>query len=819
MRRTLGFSAVVLLAALVTAGCATKPPPAAPKDAEPSTIKAQASGFEPGADPQFAKMNFALQFGSKDSVKTWAVAIAGAQGTVFTMNGEGGSLPASIAWDGKASDGSSAPEGSYTASLDVQYGGNLNPSSAKSDSFVLVRTPPSATWSPNPATIAQAPDGTLGQAEISVAIKPGLAKVTGWSIEVTDPSGAHFATIKGSSGSATITWNGAGDSGAFIKTGGDYPATLTVVDEFGGKGQAPGAFNVLQSTGAPNAYIQASGHGFSPNASTKKPTIDLVATVPDPADVVTWEIDVVSESLGIVRSWTGDTTNLPDSETWDGKTNAGEAAPQGVYTPQLKLTYGKLFQEQDKVGQNFSLALDAPSGSVDVVPQDPALAEITPARPLSFEVKATSAYAFIAKYTMDVVGPDGVPLKTFSANWPNNKVEWAGTGPDGAMVLKAGTHYQAIAKVEDEYGNVGVLRGYFITDPETTGIPVTIQPAWAGFAPKGDGTRLTMDFALTASKPDAVQSWKVEILDNGGTAVKTFTGNAPLPSELSWDGTNDAGVMAAEGTYNGRLTVDFGSQNPAGSQMSDPFVLDLSKPAVTVKLSSDTMSQDDSGKIAKVSIDVQATSPLAKLSDWSLEVTDPDGNVFTSQKGAWPATNLSWDGTNANGDLALSATDYNIDVKVRDVFGNVGEALAKIGTDIFVQKTAEGYRINVWGIVFKPYTADYHDVPADRAKKNLETLDLLAKAFNKFPNYKILLGGHAVMINWAYPELGAAEQRVILIPLSESRAQAIADALVKRGVGQDRLLTKGYGALDPIVPDSDLANRWKNRRVEFLLVK
>ncbi|HUX39708.1 MAG TPA: FlgD immunoglobulin-like domain containing protein [Rectinemataceae bacterium] len=818
MRRTLGFSAVALIAAIVTVGCATKPPPA-PKDAEPSAIKAQTSGFEPGADPQFEKMAFALQFGSKDSVKTWTVTITGDKGVVFTMNGEGGSLPATLSWDGKATDGSAAPEGSYTANLAVDYGGNLNAGSAKSDPFNLVRTPPSGQWSPNPATIAEAPDGTLGTAELSVKISQGLAKVTGWSIEILDPSGAHFTTLKGSVGSGTITWDGKGDDGSLIKTGADYPATLTVVDEYGGKGQTKGAFNVQQSNGAPNAYIAASGHGFSPNASTKKPTIDLVATVPDPADVVTWEIDVLSDSLGIVRSWSGDTTNLPASVTWDGKTNAGEAAPQGVYTPQLKLTYGKLFQEQDKVGQNFSLAIDAPSGSVDVVPQDPALSEITPARPLSFEVKATSAYAFIAKYTMDVVGPDGVPLKTFSANWPKNTATWDGTGADGSVALKTGTHYQAIAKVEDEYGNVGVLRGYFITDPTTSAIPLTIQPAWDGFAPKGDGTRLTMDFALSTGKPDAVQGWKVEILDTSGNAVKTFTGKAPLPSELSWDGTTDAGAMAPEGSYNGRLTVDFGSQTAAGTQISDPFVLDLSKPTVTVKLSTDTLSQDDSGKIAPVSIEVQATSPLAKLSDWTMDITDPDGNSFASVKGTWPAANLSWDGTNAKGDLAISATDYSIDLKVRDVFGNVGEALAKIGTDIFVQKTSEGYRINVWGIVFKPYTADYQDVPADRAKKNLETLDLLAKAFNKFPNYKIMLGGHAVMINWAYPELGAAEQRVILIPLSESRAKAIAAALIKRGVSGDRLLTKGYGALDPIVPDSDLANRWKNRRVEFLLIK
>lgn len=31
--------------------------------------------------------------------------------------------------------------------------------------------------------------------------------------------------------------------------------------------------------------------------------------------------------------------------------------------------------------------------------------------------------------------------------------------------------------------------------------------------------------------------------------------------------------------------------------------------------------------------------------------------------------------------------------------------------------------------------------------------------------------------------------------------------------------TIGYGGNRPIVPHSDLDNRWKNRRVEFILIK
>ncbi|MCF6336150.1 MAG: hypothetical protein L3J12_10450 [Spirochaetales bacterium] len=43
--------------------------------------------------------------------------------------------------------------------------------------------------------------------------------------------------------------------------------------------------------------------------------------------------------------------------------------------------------------------------------------------------------------------------------------------------------------------------------------------------------------------------------------------------------------------------------------------------------------------------------------------------------------------------------------------------------------------------------------------------------------------------------------------------------LSKLGVDPSRMDSKGMGGGNPIVPNSDLENRWKNRRVEFILWK
>lgn len=55
----------------------------------------------------------------------------------------------------------------------------------------------------------------------------------------------------------------------------------------------------------------------------------------------------------------------------------------------------------------------------------------------------------------------------------------------------------------------------------------------------------------------------------------------------------------------------------------------------------------------------------------------------------------------------------------------------------------------------------------------------------------------------------------INLPLSENRARAVAQYLVSKGVGSNRVSSKGYGASSPIASNATAEGKQQNRRVEI----
>jgi flagellar hook assembly protein FlgD len=572
--------------------------------------------------------------------------------------------------------------------------------------------------------------------------------------------------------------------------------------------------------------IQAEKAGFSPAGAPGQNTIDLSLRYGNGDAVAGWKVELASGGT-VRKTWTGDAKYLPASLTWDGKGDTGALAPEGAYTARLSLDYGMKFQAVTVESNSFVLDITPPRGTIVVSPPRFTPTENGVAGPVRITINASSALAHMDTWSLDILDEAGGLAKSWSGRWPDTAVTWDGSSLDGGFVIPSAA-YRAAATVRDEFGNAATLGADILVAALTTKPPVAVQPpkpgqpvitaAGAGFSPNGDTVADSITLKLGYGQSSAVVSWKVSIFSAGAGTQKTFSGDrSSLPDSLTWDGKADGGSMAPEGVYTASMAVDYGKAFAPGKASSQPFILDLTPPSGTITLSEPLFSPLEASDT--ITLKLAATAPLAKIDSWTMDIYDPGGNVFRTFTSKWPADTAVWDGKSASGELVQSAEDYPVVAKVRDQFGNVGTVKGTVPIDILVQKTATGYRILASRIFFRAFTADYQEVPPELARQNMQRLDALAAKLKKFPGYRIRLVGHAVMVYWDKPELGAVEQRDVLVPLSQTRAEAVKAALVERGLDAGRFTTEGVGASDQLVPDSDLKDRWQNRRVALFLEK
>ncbi len=88
-------------------------------------------------------------------------------------------------------------------------------------------------------------------------------------------------------------------------------------------------------------------------------------------------------------------------------------------------------------------------------------------------------------------------------------------------------------------------------------------------------------------------------------------------------------------------------------------------------------------------------------------------------------------------------------------------------------------------------------------------LDKLVDLLRQYTYIRIRISGHTDNTG---PE-------TVNLPLSVSRAQAVCNYLIKKGIAPDRLVCKGYGASRPVSDNHTPEGRQKNRRTTFEIIK
>ena len=125
--------------------------------------------------------------------------------------------------------------------------------------------------------------------------------------------------------------------------------------------------------------------------------------------------------------------------------------------------------------------------------------------------------------------------------------------------------------------------------------------------------------------------------------------------------------------------------------------------------------------------------------------------------------------------------------------------LVTVDADAMLKDLERTGRVAIYGITFD------HDSAAIRAESN-PTLDEMGKLLDGKGALSVFIVGHT-------DSTGALAYNM---DLSRRRAAAVVDALVARGVAQNRLSAHGVGPLSPVGTNGTEEGRDRNRRVEMV---
>lgn len=774
------------------------------------------NAFSPNGDTVKDTVTFTISVPVKTGLSSWSLSVLDSKGTaVWELNGnEASSLKDSFVFAGLDSSGKTLPEGQYQAKLAVKYVNGHSPEIV-SPLFTLDVTRPNAV-----IKLDRIAFNPLAGGDQQLVITQTASKEDRWIAAIIN---AENTVVRSwtfiDMPEATLIWDGADDNGKVVKDG-LYRYKISAVDRAGNEFSVTSQA-VTVDTAQKQVRLALDKRAFSPNNDKAKDDVVLLPEVASNDRVRSWSVTVVDEKGTVVRTFKG-TGKVPDKITWDGKNDRAELASDGLYTANLEVQY--ITNEIERAA-SFKVMLDTTPPQAKVSTQY-----------LVFSPNGDKQKDTLAIEQDSVPGDDwegaiidarGTVVKQFV--WKNKAVtfEWDGTDNQGNKVPDGTYSYRLSAT--DAAGNKAetIVRG-IVLDTRTADAYLTVDNS--GFSP--NGTLKTITVGVVVTLKDGVDTWKLAIVDDAGKEYRSVTGKGgtTIPATFVWDGKADTG-LAPDGTYKALLTANY-TRGDRLSAASSAFVLDSTGPKVAIKVTPELFSPDNDGVDDELQIALSIAEPNG-IDNWRFEINevsvDEGTGAARKERGffSWsgrgkPADRLTWDGRSSKGELVEAATDYLYRLTVVDMYGNRTVTEGMITTDVLVIRDGDRLKIKVPSIVFRAGFADFKDLTPEIIARNDAVLRRIAQILNRFKEYNIRIEGHANNVSKINGRPQAEidkEEREVVIPLSEARARAIMQKLIQFGVDPKRLSVLGRGSSEPVVSFTDAENRWKNRRVEFILIK
>jgi outer membrane protein OmpA-like peptidoglycan-associated protein len=359
--------------------------------------------------------------------------------------------------------------------------------------------------------------------------------------------------------------------------------------------------------------------------------------------------------------------------------------------------------------------------------------------------------------------------------------------------------------------NMGSVGSPMLKEPDPND---PLYTNYMAFSPNGDGIQDTINVIPNLTDTQNFNKYELRIKDTKGNTVKQKNGELAALKAYSWDGKDENNTLLPDGMYVAEITLtsESGEKRVISSNY---FNLDTTPPEVALVLEPLPFSPDGDGNADMLNLNT-TVNDISPVGSWNIKIRDENKQLFHTLKGtdALPGQK-TWNGYAADGTQVASATLYTALFTVIDKAGNSASASAELPIDILTFKMGGKQKLLVRSITFAPYKTSFLNIKNNQVRN---TVRWLAGILKKYPAYTLVIEGHALNVYEKNPVKHRKEEAVLL-PLSKRRAETIKELMVAEGISADRITTQGMGSSEPIVPPSDSFNQWKNRRVEFLIVK
>jgi flagellar hook assembly protein FlgD/outer membrane protein OmpA-like peptidoglycan-associated protein len=736
----------------------------------------------------------------KTGVQTWTMAIKNSRDETVRVFQGSDRVDERIIFDGRSDSNQLLPEGEYYGFLDVRYINGNNPTST-TPTFVIDITAPSVRLSSDINIFSPNGDGNKDV----VSLFHETSDEQQWTAEINSLNGEKIRSYswRGRADSQLV-WDGTTDQGT-LAADGSYTYVIRSTDR-AGNSTASAPIQLTLNTEETPVFLSLGSAAFSPNGDGVQDTMSILPQLKVSGGIVSYSLEIKDSRNNIIRSFQG--SSLPASFNWEGRNASGNLLPDGEYTAKITVSYSN---------GNIPEAVSRPFILDTALPEVEANAEYTVFSPnadgLKDRLVINQESSSEELWEAAILNQNGNAVRQFFWKGSVETLNWDGKDESGNPVPDG--VYSYTISTEDAAGNTATatVRNIQI---DTRPTQVFVTASSNGVSPNGDGVKDDIEFKTIVNLKDGIESWELRFIDaRSGNPRTAMSGEGTPPELLNWD--NISGDIP-DGTYRAELVVNYFKGDQPKSR-TGVFSLDRVAPVLKIATVPTPFSPDNDGVADELTISINVED-ISEIEKWKLDIFDPRGNIFIEFSGQGsPTSRLIWDGLSRTGELVLAAEDYKYVMTVQDAVGNVSMEEGLIPVDVLVIREGDRLKIRVASINFAASSPAFRTDSAEFVEKNKSVLARIAQILNRYSQYQIQIEGHATSLLWYDAERAAREERDVLAPLSLARAQTVKDELIRLGVDGSRIIVKGLGGTTPVIPHSDVENRWKNRRVEFILIK